>query len=625
MKKIFLLSLCTFVLLVPIAFGDCCHPENPLCGLVCVSPEICACDPWGCWCEGPSTTTTTTTTPTTTTTTTTTTTLPSCDDRCKQSYYDGGYCDSIIYTDKCIGIYLWRDYKTTLPGSSCLYTCQCYDEYTCEPGCTQCPGGCIGYNNCASGTTSSTTTTTTTTTTIPCGGIVCNGVCYEEGECCTHDECGDLKLCIDNICECQDDGVTAVECDGNCYRADAGICCTLLGLFETWYGGGDCCTFFDCDGESCIEHVCGGSGAARYTCDSNLGSIPCNSDADCPEDGWCCVIDPENAECSQYIAVNWRCGPTGPTRFCESIPGDPSSCSMLTEISGTIVNTAVCNANCEWTNANNMGCVGVTTQGCLRECESDCGDYEGSPECDELNSAAYMPGFYVGEPLKWCDENCIYNSVTCNSDIECECDPAGYASGEYCCIFGILGGGGEGFRWVYSSYVPDNEVNCIDGHDNDCDGDIDLDDSDCDCAGWFQEYSLPSFPCCTGLTPCDECGECHYGCPNCYCCDSDADCTVCGEFICDLETHSCLEHQCVWDWDCALIGFDCADYGYPGRRPQCDENYMCYCDPCGYGEGANAECEEGYCCTGESPQGPEILPGQCVAVGSVEDYAWLCD
>ena len=105
------------------------------------------------------------------------TTLPSCNAQCTSipGSYEGGVCSSenLFDADKCSAANKWRDYSATVTGSSCSDTCYCYQETTCGVGCTQCPGGCEGDDNCAATTPDPTCSQSSATCSSPDGIINC--------------------------------------------------------------------------------------------------------------------------------------------------------------------------------------------------------------------------------------------------------------------------------------------------------------------------------------------------------------------------------------------------------------------------------------------------------------------
>jgi len=197
-----------------------------------------------------------------------------------------------------------------------------------------------------------------------CGnGHCCNGACQE---CCDSSDCGGCEVCNSGVCEYACTGCQECEgLDGSAQCVDlssGGVCCDGV-----WYEGGQCCYTGDCilpdatfcSSVICQDHLCTvvpecpddqqccGYGAEGAYC------AECCSDSDCYiagpcstcEEGWCttpeCCSDSDCPDCS-YCHQGTCYGECSQSQECchdECVPFD-TCCREIGESCGLLEVTA---------------------------------------------------------------------------------------------------------------------------------------------------------------------------------------------------------------------------------------------------------------------------------------------
>jgi hypothetical protein len=236
-----------------------------------------------------------------------------------------------------------------------------------------------------------------------------------------------------------------------------------------------------------------------------------------------------------------------------------SDCSSSGEFcSDGVDNDGDGNADCWDTDCGFEGPLEVT---CSDGLDNDC---DGNTDAWDGDCPTTCPGYSGDYPT------CCSNHDPCEwaNDDRCDCD--GACAWETECVEEVC--------------VPEGstETNCIDGRDNDCDGDEDAADDDCrtTCPGYTGDYAA----CCANHDPCDWANDGDCDCEG-ACAWEIEECSGCtcleGQFAClDDSTIQICTDGCHWTVeDCDGI---CTDGGYDFSTgcsySSASGHDVCWCD-----------------------------------------------
>jgi hypothetical protein len=395
--------------------------------------------------------------------------------QCNATSCPNGCCSGAT----CVGFSSQTDSNCGDNGAACA---DCPYNRTCDSGVCRCFGQLnpSGESNCGDNVDNDCDGD------IDCADSNCNG-----------DSCGSYGMeCVSFTCVCSGNGGAVQSAESSCGDSHDNDCDGNIDCADSQCAGDPCgSNGMICSGGSC---VCSGNGGTPQTSESNCGDNhdnDCDGATDCADGN--CNGDPCGSNGRICISNTCQCPTSPPELNCGD--GVDNDCDGATDCADGDCNGMECSGG------NGMECSGsvclcsgnggpteATETTCYDGFDNDC---DGLPDCFDSDCAGDPCGLNGMECVAIfcvCSGNggtAQASESTCTDGADNDCD------GLIDCLDtdcnGLDCGGGNGRQCVgltcvcsgNGGMVQTSEASCLDGHDNDCDGDIDCDDNDCDGVG----------------------------------------------------------------------------------------------------------------------------------------------